>query len=206
MAGQVFIVTNPPIFGGDWKYSVESESTLVIYRSTLGGLSFFADEEGRAVLDCLLSGSCAVTSKGKLIQYGESISAELFIGAIASRSGVSFYGPDLIFYDEVEKLAQYDEAKQKLALYKKYGRQFDLPQQPILEWCEIEGQINQSSFHWALAHCRALSLWRCVTGASPQPVIFGADRQSKIDAVASLCGVLHVELIAADGIDTLPNW
>lgn len=206
MISQAFVLTERGLLGTETSGATDVEASLFVYRNATGAISFLSDDIGRKFVDSLLSGACVVTARGAIVPYDQGPSIEAFLAVAISRSGICFYGPDDIFLSEVQKVSDYFTAQQKAGLYKKYGRSFDVPPRPILDTIGIEGLRTAISIDWLLTHCRAFTAWRCITGAERQPLIFGRDRQSKLDALAALCDTYHVGLTPVDTVQSLPNW
>ena len=149
------------------------ESTLVLYRDDVGRISFFSDDIGRRILDGLMNGACTYAHDGSVILFRTDSSRESFLASAYARGRINFFDPDSCFVSDAALTAQYKLAQKKSGLYSRHGKDFSMPNRPIVDAVLSGEKLSFEQEEWLLSHCAGFCLWGCTVGAERAPVFLG---------------------------------
>jgi hypothetical protein len=141
-------------------------ATLFVFQSHEGRLGFDRSVEGEAAAMAIISDAWLFYLKTKEVQV-LSRNKECIdkVWSFVRPVAVTMLKPDAEMLLEIERVHLYSKKMKSIALLKKYGKQQEMPEPPVIaNLFEDIAQWSEVSLNFAIKHSMSLVLWRFGAG------------------------------------------
>lgn len=184
--------------------SCDAQAIAVVFQQDGGRVSFFDEQQSRAILGALLERAVTIDAHGAVVASG-GMSAESFYAVVQRLGGLVLYEPAQPLLDELGLVRDYFESVRRGKLKERYGRPADIMTRPRLAGL-VESGAWQPDLQFILENCRAICVWAGLTGAERIPVFLGDGAEDIACTAKEVASDLSVAVSMVDDAGQLPAW